>query len=281
MKRPRNGKAISGNLINTLMLFVASAMMLTLALYGESNPSANLKNDGSLQKVLKAGQLVLGFDRDFPPMSFTNEKGEIVGFDIDLALEICRRLGITLVKRPIIWATWENMLYNGTIDCLSSVMATSARSSVMSISEPYIKNSLLLVVPANSSVRDLRDLKGKTIGAQEGSTTQKLITESPICKDVQVALFDYNQEIMQALKQGKLDAGLLDSVTVYYFLYSGSEQFFILSESLSEEAFTLGFRKSDLDLRNGVQKIISDMNADGTLARISQKWFGIDITIVR
>ena len=87
--------------------------------------------------------------------------------------------------------------------------------------------------------------------------------------------------VLQQLKEGKLDAGLVDSLTAFYFIRSSSERYFILHDSLGDEKLAIGFRKEDKELRDRVQKILSDMMADGTLEKISQKWFGSDIMIVR
>ena len=80
---------------------------------------------------------------------------------------------------------------------------------------------------------------------------------------------------------GTLDAILTDSVLAYYFIYTSEEQYYVLSDSLGEEGYAIGFRKDDRALRDRVQEIIDEMGADGTLGEISQKWFGADITIVR
>ena len=137
------------------------------------------------------------------------------------------------------------------------------------------------MVPGNSSVRWLRVLKGRKIGVQAGSTTQEALEKLDIYKDITPVLFDDNLTILRQLKTGDLDAGLVDSVAAYYFIYSSSERYFFLPENLGEEKFAIGFRKNDKELRNRVQEILSEMKADGSLGKISKKCFGSDITIVR
>ena len=73
----------------------------------------------------------------------------------------------------------------------------------------------------------------------------------------------------------------MDSVVAYYYIFSSQEQFFILSNSLGEEKYAIGFRKGDKKLRDEVQTLLNEMKADGTLGNISKKWFGSDITIVK
>ena len=238
-------------------------------------------SDGSLQKILNSGRLVLGVDANFPPMSFVEEDEDIVGFDVDMFREVCKRLGVELIRRSIDWDDKEEELNGGTIDCIGSMSVTPESARVMNLSEPYIKETLTFVVPGNSSARWLRDLKGRKIGVQAGSTTQEALEKLDIYKDITPVLFDDNLTILRQLKTGDLDAGLVDSVAAYYFIYSSSERYFFLPENLGEEKFAIGFRKNDKELRNRVQEILSEMKADGSLGKISKKCFGSDITIVR
>lgn len=238
-------------------------------------------SDGSLQKVLNSGRLVLGVDANFPPMSFVEEDEDIVGFDVDMFREVCKRLGVELIRRSIDWDDKEEELNGGTIDCIGSMSVTPESAREMNLSEPYIKETLTFVVPGNSSARWLRDLKGRKIGVQAGSTTQEALEKLDIYKDITPVLFDDNLTILRQLKTGDLDAGLVDSVAAYYFIYSSSERYFFLPENLGEEKFAIGFRKNDKELRNRVQEILSEMKADGSLGKISKKCFGSDITIVR
>ena len=237
--------------------------------------------DRSLRRVLDSGRLVLGFDVGFPPMSFIDDKDEIAGFDIDMVQEVCDRLGVALVKRPINWGVKESELNGGTVDCIVSVPVTKESGTALTLLEPYIQNDLIFVVPGSSNVKWPRDLKDKIIGVQYGSATQKAFNASNIRRHVMARVLDDDLSILRQLKEDKLDAGLVDSLAAYYFIYSSSERYFVLADSLGEEELTIGFRKNDRELRDKVQEIVSDMKGDGTLGEISEKWFGSDITIVR
>jgi AGCS family alanine or glycine:cation symporter len=238
-------------------------------------------SDVSLQKVLKSGRFVIGIDADFPPMSFVDDEGELTGFDVDVAREVCKRLGVELVRRAIDWDDKEEELDSGAIDCIGSMSVTPVSARDMNLSEPYVKETLIFVVAGDSNVRWLRDLKGKKVGVQDGSTTQEALEALDSYKDIVAVPFKNNMAILRQLKYGKLDAALVDSLAAYYFIYSGNEQYFVLSESLGDEKLAIGFRKNDKELRDKIQHIISGMKADGSLGYISRKWFGSDITIVR
>ena len=265
-------------------IMAVTAVILAMTLYGcKASPQpVNAVKDDSLQKVLDSKQLVIGLDDSYPPMGFRDETGEIVGFDIDVANEVCDRLGITLVKQPIDWDKKEEELNSGAIDCIWNGMSvTPERAEAMTLSEPYLKNTLIFVVTERSDAKGLRDLKGKTIGVQSGSTVVDALKSSSIIGDITVAEYDDNTKLVEELSRGKVDAILIDSIAAYYFIFSGNDKFYVLSDSISEEECAIGFRKGDLSLHDKIQEIISEMKADGSLGKISTKWFGTDITIVR
>lgn len=257
----------------------AIAILLAAAGCKETTPT---QTDDSLKKVLDAGQFVLGLDTEFPPMGFIDETGEIVGFDIDVAREVCRRLGVDLVTKGINWDTKEDDLNNGIIDCIWNGMSvTPGRSGAMNLSDPYMKNELIIVVMGDSKAEGMQDLKGKTVGVQAGSTAQEVLESSDQIPEVTVVLFEDNTSLLKTLEQHGVDAALIDSVSAYYYIMSSGESFYILPESLGEEEYAIGFRKGDQTLRDRIQEIISEMKADGKLGEISRKWFGSDITIVK
>ena len=260
----------------------AAALLLAAAGCGRQAEADAPAGDGSLQKVLDAGQLVVGLDTGYPPIGFVDGSGEIVGFDVDVAREACSRLGVKLVLRHIDWDDKEEELNSGNIDCIWNGMSiTPARAETMCLSEPYMKNELIFVVTAGSSAQSLLDLKGARVGVQAGSTTHDALEASAIYGDITAVTFDGIPALMEQLRRGGIDAALIDSIVAYYYLFSSGEQYFVLDDSLAEEDCAIGFRKGDRALRDRVQETISEMKADGTLGEISQKWFGCDITTVR
>jgi len=269
--------------MRNLLLVSACAALLPLALiaFGDGSREAVRPQDVSLQTVLNSGRLVVGVDDSFPPMSFTDENGDLVGFDIDLAREISSRLGVTSVVHPLAWKDKEEELDSRKIDCIGSMSVIPQALENMSLSEAYIKDNLVFVVRGDSNIMWLSDIKGKKIGIQTGSTTEDVFRKSEFNKDAVIVPLPDNVAVLQQVKEGNVDVGFVDSLAAFYFIRSSRERYFILPDSLSEEDLALGFRKNDKELRNRVQKILSDMKADGTLGKISQKWFKSDIIIVR
>ncbi len=241
--------------------------------------------DESLQKVLDSGKFILGLDATFKPMGFTDENDEIVGFDIDVAEEVCARMGVELVKQPINWDTKEQDLAVGKIDCIWNGMSINpSRAEEMNLSEAYMKNAMIFVVAGDSEAGAMADLAGQNIAVQNGSTAQEILEASELYTaetPITVTAMATNVEALQQLELGLVDAVFLDSVVANYEITTAGKDYKILPDGLSEEEYAIGFRKNDQALRDEVQRILSEMKADGKLGEISTKWFGSDITTVQ
>ncbi len=247
-----------------------------------SESGSSSKEDNSLQEVIDSGKFVLGLDATFKPMGYTDENDEIVGFDIDVAEEVCERMGVDLVKQPINWDTKEEDLDAGRIDCIWNGMSVNpSRAEAMNLSDPYMKNAMVFVVPADSDAETMSDLADASIGVQNGSTAQTILEGSEIGSSCSVQAMATNIEALQQMEFGFVDAVFLDSVVAEYEITSSGKDYVILPDGLEEEEYAIGFRKNDQKLRDEVQKILGEMKADGTLGKISTEWFGSDITTVK
>lgn len=278
-----------------LLTALAAASMLTLTACNSSDTSSTTEPDSSsgivneadtadqsLRKVLDSGKLILGLDATFKPMGYTNENDEIVGFDIDVAEEVCARMGVELVKEGINWETKEQDLNAGRIDCIWNGMSVSpSRAEEMNLSDPYMTNAMFFVVPANSDVENMEQLADKIIGVQNGSTAEEILMASEIGSTITEQPMATNIEALQQMELGLVDAVFLDSIVANYEITSAGKDYKVLPDGLEEEEYAIGFRKGDQKLRDEVQRILSEMKADGKLGEISTEWFGSDITTVK
>ena len=272
----------------TKVLSAAAALVLMANLAGcgkasdKDSSSGNSASDDSLQKVLDSGEFVLGLDASFPPMGFSDENNEIVGFDIDVAQAVCDKMGVTLVKQPIVWDAKEQDLESGRIDCVWNGMSISpSRAEAMNLSDPYMENEMIFVVPSGSDIKSLDDIKGKTVAVQLGSTAEEILANADFANDITTTPLEDNVTALQQLELGFSDAVFMDSVVANYLITSEGKDFVILPEGLEKEEYAIGFRKGDQALRDEVQNTLSELKADGTLGEISTKWFGSDITTVK
>ncbi len=266
-----------------VLAVIAVIPMLTFTGCGKEKETISTKEDTSLTKVIDNGQLILGLDASFPPMGFRDENDKIVGFDIDLASEVCSRLNIKLKLQPINWDAKEAELNSGNIDCIWNGMSINdSRKKQMNLSEPYMKNEMVLVVLKDSKFKSQADLKNKVIAVQNGSTAQEILKDSDFVKTVkEVQPKKDNQKAFHELEMKTVDAVFVDSVVANYYISSQKKDYRILDEGMAPEEYAIGFRKNDQKLRDKVQKTLSEMKADGKVAEISNKWFGKDITTIK
>ena len=257
------------------------ALLLSFSLFAGGASESGV--DNSLNDVLEKGQFVLGLDDSFPPMGYRDENGEIVGFDIDCAREVCNRLGVELVPQPIDWNSKEQELMTGNIDCLwNGFTITEERKENLLFSDPYVKNAQVVVVNASSPFNTLADLAGCSIGVQAGSSAETAIEDTPdFASSIgEIIQFKENLTALMDLEIGGVDAVVMDLLVANDNINRSGKDFRILDETLADEEYGIGFRKNDVALRNAVQDALDDMAADGTLASIAGKWFGADITVV-
>lgn len=262
-------------IVFTLALIVVVFALLT--------GNAATKKDTSWEEIQKKGEFVLGLDDSFPPMGFRDEKGQIVGFDIDVAKAVCQRLQVNLKLQPINWDAKEQELNTKNIDCIwNGLTITPERQRNLLFSKPYMNNRQVLVVRANAGLTSLASLAGKRLGLQAGSSAKDALDKASTFKASlgEVIEFDEYMTALMDLEMGGLDAVLMDEIVARYYIQQKNKNFVVLDEDLAGEEYGIGFRKNDQQLMAKVQEALDAMAEDGTLAAISNKWFGEDITIL-
>lgn len=224
-------------------------------------------------------KIVVGLDDNFPPMGFRDEKGALVGFDIDLAREAAKRLGAEVEFKPIDWNAKEAELGGKRVDVLwNGLTITEPRKEKIAFTAPYLENRQIVVVTAKSAVKTKADLAGKVIGVQEGSSAVEAIDKDPAGKTVkQLKKFGDNVTALMDLSTGRLDALVVDEVVGRYYTAKKAGEYVILDEHFGTEEYGVGVRKDDAELLGKIQKAMDEMKKDGAAARISNQWFGKDI----
>ncbi len=252
--------------------------------------AASSGSDESWSKVQSTGKLVLGLDDAFPPMGYVDPKtGKLVGFDIDVAAEACKRLKIELKTQAIDWDNKAAELNNGNVDCLwNGFSKTEEREKEFSLSIPYMKNNQIILVKTSDTYVGLSSLAGKTIGVQSDSSAESALNSNTDFKKslkAVVQIDDYSKAVLE-LQNGTIDAIGIDEVVARYYLTNNPGAYKVLQEkdgkdsSLAVEDYVVGFRKADKALKEKIEGAVKDMAADGTLAKISEKWFDKDVTTV-
>ena len=259
-------------------------MSLLLAVFAGCKKQETSAGDQSLANIQKKGKFVLGFDDSFPPMGF-KENSQYVGFDIDLAREVTKRLDVELVLQPIIWDVKEQELNTGKIDCIwNGFTMTPDREEALAFTKPYMNNKQVVITPAGSPITTLADLAGKRLALQRDSSAFEALNKHPEVKDSLKELLQFEDNVMAMtdLDTGNCDAVLMDIIVANYnYIAKSPDKYRILDESLADEKFGVGFRKSDIALRDKVEAILMEMANDGAVAKISEEWFGADITTLK
>lgn len=233
--------------------------------------------DKSWSKVKEKGELVMGLDDSFPPMGFRDENNEITGFDVDLAKEVCKRLGIKLTLQQIVWETKEQELNSGKIDCIwNGFTITDERKKQVLFTKPYMSNRQVLVVKSDSTLASLDDFSGKKVALQAGSSAADALAAAADFKDKlgEVVEFEDNMLALMDLEKGGVDAVLMDEVVADYNIKAGKVNAKVLDDALAPEEYGIGFRMADNALMTKVQETLDAMEKDGKFAEISEKWFG-------
>lgn len=230
------------------------------------------------------GTFTVGFDQDFPPMGFVGDNGEYTGFDLELAKEVANRLGLEFVPQPIAWDSKDMELNSGTIDCIWNGFTINGREDAYTWSEPYMDNSQVFVVSAESGIKTLADLAGKVVEVQADSSAEAALKDNQELAGSFGTLQttpDYNTAFMD-LEMGAVDAIAMDVIVAGYQLEQreDGDAYVILDETLASEEYGVGFKKGNEELRDKVQATLEEMAADGTMAEISDKWFGRDVTTI-
>ena len=223
---------------------------------------------------------IVGFDAEFPPYGYKDDNGEYVGFDLDLAQEVCDRNGWTLKKQPIEWNSKDMELNSGSISCIWNGFTMNGREDDYTWTKPYVDNSQVVVVRKDSGITQLNDLSGKVVAVQTDSSALAALTgedaseeNKALCatfKDLQ-QVGDYNSAFMN-LESGAVNAICMDIGVANYEIESRGDKFMMLEDRLSSEEYGIGFKKGNTELRDKVQATLLDMLADGTFDEIAEKW---------
>jgi len=216
-------------------------------------------------------------------MGYRDDNEEIVGFDVDVAKAVAEKMGVELVLQPIDWNAKEQELNTGNIDCIwNGFTKTPEREENMTLSMPYMKNTQVVVVLADSDINTIADLAGKVVDVQSGSSAELAIDTIPDIKasfKELVAISD-NVKAMMDLGIEGADAVVMDEVVARYYMAKSEGKYRLLDEKLADEEYVIGFKKGNDKLKDEVELALRALKEEGKLAEIAEKWFGADITTI-
>lgn len=229
------------------------------------------------------GTFTVGFDKSFPPMGFVDGDGNYVGFDLDLAQEVAKRIGLEYKPQPVEWEFKKTELETGNVDCIWNGFTMTGREDEYTWSKPYLNNQQIFIVLADAAYTDKASLAGTTVAVQEDSSAQAAINkndnQSFTSTLKNVIATPTNLDALMELDTKKVDAVLMDEVVARYNMEQNPGKYKVLDEALAAEQYAIGFNLGNTELCEKVNTALQEMTDDGTMAKISEKWFGKDITI--
>ena len=222
-------------------------------------------------------EFIVGFDAEYPPYGYLDmATNDYTGFDLELAQELCNRRGWTLVKKPINWDNKDAEIDSGSIDCIWNGMTYTGREALYTWSDPYVNNSIVMCVLADSDIQTLADLAGKVVITQTESSAQTALEGEELAAlrasfaDLQLNP-SYNT-CFQDMQAGAVDAIAVDIGVAQYQMKNNPDKFRILDEEVSKEQYAIAFKLGNEELRNQVQETYDEMLADGTVLEIAQHY---------
>jgi polar amino acid transport system substrate-binding protein len=243
-------------------------LMASFALF----PACSADKGDSLTRVKKAGQILFAMSTGYAPFSFYNDKKELVGFDVDVAHEVAKRLGVEL---KIVITPWSGIIdglqskaYDGI---LGSMAVTEDRLKVVNFSIAYYYSGAQLMVRKDAPFKSPSDLKGATIGIEAGTTYEK---DAEVLGAGDIRLYHDSYKALVDLQKGVLDGSITDKVAGIYAMNVGKLEIKPLGASLRNETIAVAFRKEDDTLLKEVNKILKAMHRDGTLNALIKKVAG-------
>ena len=261
------------NIIKGIIAVVAILIVVLGIIYMNKGTEENRENT-----------LVVGLDDSFPPMGFRDENNEIVGFDIDLAKAVSEELGMDVKFQPISWASKEQELSSGNIDCIWNGFAyNEERAATMTLTDPYIKGENYFILKNGTTLTSQEELEGMKIGVQSGSIQAQDLEKSEFGKSVEIIQYGENLTAFMDLETEGIDALFCSNIIGNYLITSKNKDYkTIPSENITvSSGSVIAFKQGNVELKDKIQNTLVKLNEEGKLDEISNKWFGKDMIIIK
>jgi polar amino acid transport system substrate-binding protein len=229
-----------------------------------------------LDDVKKKGELSFSLTGQYPPFNFVNEKNTVTGFDVEIGMEVAKRLG---VKGKAVTTAWDGIiagLIASKYDLICGSMAiTEQRLKSIDFSDPYYRSGAQIFTKNSSKIKSVFDLRGKKIGVTLGTTFEQWVREN--IKDAEIKTYKGVPDMILETATGRIDAFITDKIVGAMAIKEKFAPLKLVGDLLYEERMGIALRKGNPELREAINKALTDMKNDGTYEKISMKWLGIDV----
>lgn len=251
---------------------------LGLAACGGSNSGSDGSSSGNASsgsyKLVESGKLTVGSDLDYKPMEYL-DGDKPAGFGVDMTQEICNRLGLEMnFLSPQNFDSLITQVNGGTsMDvAVSSITINDEREELVDFSTPYYDSNLAIVTLATSDIASASDLSGKPVGAQSGSTGEEWAKEN--LGDSSYTPYTGPTDALTALRAGKIQAVVLDAPVASDYVKGDAGTYKLVDEIATGEQYGIAINKDNPELKKAIDSALADMQADGTLDKLKNKWLG-------
>ncbi|KHE66977.1 amino acid ABC transporter substrate-binding protein [Halobacillus sp. BBL2006] len=273
----------------TLFIVSLLALAVILSACGSSESEGeNTSSEGSneesaqssgnlLEKIKENGELLIGTEGTYPPYTFHNEQDELTGFDVEIAREVAKRLGVEPVFKETKWDSMFAGLNSKRFDMVANqVGITPERQEKYSFSDSYIQSSAVIVTHKdNTSISTFEDLKGVKTAQSLTSNFAKIAKEN----DADITSVEGFNESMQLLSSKRVEATVNDRLSVLDFMKQRPDAPVKIAARQDEASKSgLLFRQGNDELVKAVNQALQEMKDDGTYLEISKEWFGEDVS---
>lgn len=261
-------------LFAVLALVMVAVMMFT-GCAGGQNTATGDEASSDLAAVKAAGQMVIGIT-EYDPMNYYDENGTLIGFDTEYAQAVCEKLGIEAKFQVINWKTKETELASGNIDAIwNGLTVTEERKNDMDFTDPYLTNKQCVVINKDNAAAytSADKMTNVIITAESGSAGETAILADASLAKATFTPADSQKNALVALAAGNADAAVIDITLATASVGEGTYENLMIVEDidLADEQYAIGFRVGS-DLTAEVNKITKELIAEGTMAKIAQKY---------
>ena len=256
---------------------LATVAALALVACNKPQEAAPVTAAGSAPSAASARTYVVGTDAAYAPFESQNEKGEIVGFDIDVVSAVAKKAGIEVKFVNTPWEGIFNALAQGDRDLLiSSITITDARRQTMDFSEPYFDAAQLIAAPASSPIARFDDLKALKVGVQTGTTGDEVVTKLQGKNSTNIKRFESTPLALKELEAGGLDAVVADNGVVINYLANNTTAQFksVTDRAFQPEHYGIAVKKGNTELLDKLNKGLGEIRSDGTYEKLYAQYFG-------
>lgn len=264
-----------------MKMVVASLAVVALSSCAAGGVKAQVQTDTGAGG-LNGRTLTVAHDVAFPPFEF-QDKGEYVGFDLDMMNAIAKRANFKIKFMPMDFNGIIPALQAKQIDIAVAAMTIkSSRQQVIDFSMPYFKTGISIAVrPDSTAINKPEDLKGKSVAVKVGASGESFIRALPYAKDIDIKTFDTNDATYLAVQNGNVDATVNDESTLLYYISdAGKGKLKTVGDLLTGDKYGIGIPKGNNDIVKAVNSALTAMTTDGTYATMYKKWFGVDPTVL-